>query len=79
MNLSNFIQDNSDYQSLACSQHPTTSFHTVVSWWRTDMNLEVMYQIANGLDFIHRRNEIHRDVKPQNSTFFIERITDRRN
>jgi len=76
MNLSTFIQDKSDYQSLACSQHPTTFFHTVVSWWRTDTNLEVMYQIANGLDFIHRRNEIHRDVKPQNSTVFIELTTD---
>ena len=28
--------------------------------------LEVLYQIADGLDYIHGKNIIHRDVKPHN-------------
>lgn len=28
--------------------------------------LEVLYQIAKGLDYIHEKNIIHRDVKPPN-------------
>lgn len=29
-------------------------------------NVQVLYQIANGLDYIHSRNLVHRDVKPEN-------------
>ena len=29
----------------------------------------IMVQIANGLLFIHEQGEVHRDLKPQNSTF----------
>jgi hypothetical protein len=49
---------------------------------RTAFNLQkawdILKQIAGGISFIHRQEEIHRDLKPRNSTYmpqFSKRLT----
>ena len=34
---------------------------------RMDIVWDIMVQIANGVSFIHSKNEVHRDLKPRNS------------
>ena len=47
--------------------------------WSTRMNsvLNIMSQIACGLEYIHGHNEIHRDLKPRNSILPIVSSIDR--
>ena len=38
-------------------------------WLRVAEIWNIMHQIADGLAFIHKHGEVHRDLKPQNSSF----------
>ncbi|CAG11128.1 unnamed protein product, partial [Tetraodon nigroviridis] len=48
-------------------------FDSLTSWWACEwscglrsMSLDMMYQLLQGLDFLHSHRVVHRDLKPQN-------------
>jgi len=66
MNLDKFIYQQLDWTPFTCPDHLNIDLHPPV-WWRTNECLDIMFQIANGLDFIHGQGHVHRDLKPHNS------------
>lgn len=72
MNLDNFIYQDLDWNAHNCSLHPEYLFdqHPPI-WWRTTECIDVMFQLANGLEFIHSHGHVHRDLKPHNSKPFL--------
>lgn len=72
MNLDNFIYQDLDWNGHNCSLHPEYLFdqHPPI-WWRTTECIDVMFQLANGLEFIHSHGHVHRDLKPHNSKTFL--------
>ena len=72
MNLHDFIHDTCDWRHLQCPEHPQFLFeYGLLTWWRAEENLRIMSQIVNGLAFIHRNHEVHRDIKPRNGKFLL--------
>jgi serine/threonine protein kinase len=68
MNLDNFIYQALDWGSFCCPDHPEyLRDEDSPIWWRTGKILQLMFQITNGVAFIHKNNQVHRDLKPQNS------------
>jgi serine/threonine protein kinase len=65
-NLDKFIYQELDWTPFKCSEH-TIIDHDPPIWWRTAECLNIMFQIASGLEFIHGQGHVHRDLKPQNS------------
>ena len=66
MNLDKFIYQQLDWTPFTCPDHPAPDQHPPV-WWRTTECLDIMFQITNGLEFIHGQGHVHRDLKPHNS------------
>lgn len=71
MNLSTFIYENLDWDPYLCFDHPEfLHIEEPPVWWRTAPIFRILYQIANGLAFIHQQQQVHRDLKPQNGRVF---------
>jgi serine/threonine protein kinase len=68
-NLEGFIYETLDWTPFRCLDHSDPLFFDKPPiWWRTPEILHIISQLVNGGEFIHRRQLVHRDLKPQNST-----------
>ena len=68
MNLDTFIHQPLDWTPFRCEDHPDYLYdENPPIWWRTWEIFHIMFQISNGLAFIHQNNQVHRDLKPPNS------------
>jgi len=67
MNLDTFIHQPLDWTPFRCEDHPDYLYdENPPIWWRTWEIFHIMFQISNGLAFIHQNNQVHRDLKPRN-------------
>jgi serine/threonine protein kinase len=66
-NLSEFIMEPLDWTSFSCVDHPEyLRDKDPPIWWRTSEIMRVNFQLVNGTEYIHRRDMVHRDLKPTN-------------
>jgi len=74
-NLSSFILEPLDSSPFSCAEHPKylRDEHLPI-WWRTTDIMRVNFQLVSGTEYIHRRDMVHRDLKPTNGIpyFFTE-------
>jgi serine/threonine protein kinase len=67
MNLGEFIEQQLDWEPFRCRRHPNYLVkESFPIWWRTPELLRVIFQIVSGVVFIHKCQQVHRDLKPQN-------------
>jgi|SRR5579871_6211129 len=65
-NLSSFIEEPLDSAS-SCPDHPGyLKDEDPPIWWRSSEIMRINFQLANGTEYIHRRDMVHRDLKPNN-------------
>lgn len=66
-NYSNNIKDNTDLTNSSKSNYLSKFLPEI-------QIVEILTQLANGLNYLHRKKILHRDIKPQNIFLFENNI-----
>jgi len=66
-NLCDFIKETLDWGPFSCADHPRyLRDEEPPIWWRSSDIMRINFQLVNGTEYIHRKDMVHRDLKPQN-------------
>jgi len=64
-NLHAFIYEDLDTTDLSCAEHFAVD-HCPPIWFRPREILGVIFQLVSGVEYIHKKGQVHRDLKPTN-------------
>jgi len=65
-NLASFIYEGLDTTAPNCPEHFAAGVACPPIWCRQREILGVMVQLVNGVEYIHEKDQVHRDLKPTN-------------